>query len=225
MKYDTIVLDGNEVQFRIVPKNNKNTYFKFRKDGSIEITKSRYQSKKDVIKYMKENAVQFASKLNKLRIVPTLREGYYCYFGDELKILLQDTKQVTVNVQNNSISIPSVELDPDGKRLKKAEREIVLNEVKRIKEKYINNRFVDINEINIKTRHTKTRFGSCNAKRKAINLNANLIHYDRRFLEYVFLHEISHLKHQDHGKEFYQLLENLCPNYKQLRKELREIYR
>jgi len=225
MKYDTIVLDGNEIQYRIVPKNNKNTYFKFRKDGTIEITKSRYQSKKDILKYMKQNAVQFSNKAKKVKVTSTIRDGYYCYFGEDFRIIEQDDSRVDIDVLNHTISIPRKEIDPEGIKLRKAERAILLEEVKHIEEQYLDNLYVNIKGIKIKTRHTKTRFGSCNAKRKTINLNANLVHYEKKYLEYVFLHEISHLKHQDHGKEFYALLEQLSPNYKQLRKELRELYR
>jgi len=224
MKYDTIVLDGTKVQYRIIPKNNKNTYFKFRKDGTIEITKSKYQSKRDILQYMKHNAIHFAKKVNQVRITPTIQEGYYCYFGKELKIIESDSK-VTVDIVNETISIPTKESDSDGTLLRKAERHMLMEELKHLEEKYLSNPFVSIEGIQIKTRHTKTRFGSCNAKRQTINLNANLVHYDKKYLEYVFLHEISHLKHQNHGKEFYALLEQLSPNYKQLRKELREIYR
>lgn len=225
MKTDTIKLNGKEIQYRIIPKNNKNTYFKFRKDGTIEITKSRYQSKRDVINYMKQNASVFVSKLEKVRITPKVKEGYYTYFGQEMKIEYIDSLHVRFDVFNNLVEIPSKEVDPDQQYLKKTERNILLYEVEDIQNKYINNPYVNIDKIKIKTRHTKTRFGSCNATKRTINLNTNLVHYDKKYLEYVFLHEIAHLKHQNHSNEYYQLLLKLCPNYKQLRKELREIYR
>ena len=225
MRYETIMLDGMKVQYRIIPKNNKNTYFKFRKNGTIEITKSRYQTKRDIIKYMKNNAVQFAEKVKKVKIVPTLREGYYSYFGKELKIVFHDQLIVQMDVSNNVVYLPSKELDSDSRLLRKTERDILLYEVALIEEKYQDNSYVNIENIKIKTRHTKTRFGSCNSKRRSINLNTNLVHYDKKYLEYVFLHEICHLTYQNHSREYYDLLEKICPNYKAIRKELKEIYR
>ena len=136
-----------------------------------------------------------------------------------------DRFHVKEDLLNDIMYIPSLDVDEEQLHLRKAERNLLLLEVKHIMEKYIDNPYVDISDITIKTRHTRTRFGSCNAKRKSINLNANLVHYDKQYLEYVFLHEIAHLKHQNHSKEYYDLLQLLCPNYKELRKELREIYR
>jgi hypothetical protein len=40
----------------------------------------------------------------------------------------------------------------------------------------------------------------------------------------VISHELCHLKHNNHGSEFYRLLENLVPDYKTLRKELRSYH-
>jgi len=225
VKTGTINLNGKEIQYNIIPKNNKNTYFKFRKDGTIHITKSRYQSTKDIIKYMKQNEAVFAHKIEKVTVVPTVKDGFYSYFGTNLKIEYIDTKNVKIDVLNDVIELPSKEIDPDQVYVRKAERNILLFEIETIKHKYRENPYVDINDIIIKTRHTKSRFGSCNAHRKTINLNTNLVHYDIQYLEYVFLHEIAHLVHQNHSKDYYDLLEKLCPNYKIIRKELRKIYR
>ena len=42
------------------------------------------------------------------------------------------------------------------------------------------------------------------------------------YTEYVFLHEIAHLVYPNHSKDYYNLLEKLCPNYKEVRKELKK---
>ena len=46
-----------------------------------------------------------------------------------------------------------------------------------------------------------------------------------KYIEYVFLHEITHLLVQNHSKDYYNLFEKLCPNYKQTRNELKELTR
>lgn len=225
MKFETIKLDGIVIQYRIIPKKNKNTYFKFRKDGTIEITKSRYQSKREIIQYMKEHASHFAEKIQKVQVLPTVKEGFYSYFGVEYQIKESDDSHVHVDPINQIIYIPSKDIDPQQNAIKKAERNRLLFELQHIEDKYMDNPYVDITGIQIKARHTKTRFGSCNASKRTINMNANLVHYDRKYLEYVFVHEICHLTHQNHSKEYYSLLETLYPNYLIVRKELREIYR
>ena len=67
-----------------------------------------------------------------------------------------------------------------------------------------------------------TRWGVCNKKNKTITLNLELIKKDIKYLDYVIVHELCHFIHFDHSKEFWNLVSKYCPNYKQLRKEMRD---
>ena len=60
----------------------------------------------------------------------------------------------------------------------------------------------------------KTRWGSCNYVKKYINLNTELIKRTPFEIEYVVLHELTHLKYPNHGKGFYNYVERYMPNYK-----------
>ena len=60
----------------------------------------------------------------------------------------------------------------------------------------------------------KTRWGSCNYVKKYINLNTELIKRTPFEIEYVILHELTHLKYPNHGKGFYNYVERYMPNYK-----------
>ena len=100
------------------------------------------------------------------------------------------------------------------------EKKIILEKLDKLKNKHLNNNLVDIRDITFKTRYMQTRFGSCNTVKKAININQHLVSFDEKYLEYIFLHEISHLVHQNHSKDYYQLLGKLSKNYAKLKKEL-----
>ncbi|MCU0472324.1 MAG: M48 family metallopeptidase [Bacteroidales bacterium] len=77
------------------------------------------------------------------------------------------------------------------------------------------------NPSEIVVKSLKSRWGSCSSKGR-ITLNAELIKLDERFADYVIIHELCHLKHHNHGKDYYNLLEELVPDYKSIRKELRK---
>jgi predicted metal-dependent hydrolase len=70
-------------------------------------------------------------------------------------------------------------------------------------------------------RTMKRRWGSCSGK-GIITLSTELIKLDDIFIEYVIIHELCHLKHHNHGPDFYKLLTELCPSWKSVRKELRK---
>ena len=69
-----------------------------------------------------------------------------------------------------------------------------------------------INHISFK--HMRTRWGSCNKAKGYINLNLDLITKKKEFIEYVVLHELAHLVHANHSRDFYALISKHMPDYK-----------
>jgi Predicted metal-dependent hydrolase len=69
-------------------------------------------------------------------------------------------------------------------------------------------------------RGQKSRWGSCSARRN-LSFNYKLMKYREEVIDYVIIHEMCHLKEMNHSKKFWALVENLCPNFKSLKKELK----
>lgn len=61
-------------------------------------------------------------------------------------------------------------------------------------------------------RKMKRRWGSCTAE-KVLFFNPEVISLPRPIISYVVMHELCHMKHLDHSKEFYQLLESVMPDW------------
>ncbi len=72
----------------------------------------------------------------------------------------------------------------------------------------------------LKVKKLKSRWGSCD-NRKNIILNTYLMQLDWKLIDYVILHELTHTEHQHHQSDFWDSLSKICPNYKELRKELK----
>ena len=72
----------------------------------------------------------------------------------------------------------------------------------------------------LKVRTTVSRWGSCSAK-GSISLSTNLVKKREELIDYVILHELCHLRHRNHGPNFYKLLGEICPEYLVLRAELK----
>ncbi|WP_084077686.1 M48 family metallopeptidase [Demequina sp. NBRC 110057] len=68
-----------------------------------------------------------------------------------------------------------------------------------------------------------TRWGSCNARLHKINLNVELARRGTDALEYVLVHELAHLFHQNHGPGFYALMDEMLPDWRARRKALRAL--
>lgn len=54
-----------------------------------------------------------------------------------------------------------------------------------------------------------------------IMLNGQLATMNPKYLDYVVLHELIHLKHDNHGPQFKEMLTKYMPNWKSIRKEMR----
>lgn len=79
---------------------------------------------------------------------------------------------------------------------------------------------VSYNRITI--RDQKTRWGSCSSKGN-LNFNFRLYYMPQHLMDYVIVHELSHRRHMDHSKEFWNEVGRFYPEYKKCVEELRHV--
>ena len=71
-------------------------------------------------------------------------------------------------------------------------------------------------------RRMKTKWGSCNPKSGRISLNLELAKKHPGCLEYIVVHEMTHLRERTHGDRFTVLLDDYLPNWRALRDQLNQ---
>lgn len=69
----------------------------------------------------------------------------------------------------------------------------------------------------------KTRWGSCNPEAQSIRLNTDLAKKPRGCLEYVIVHELTHLVEPTHSSRFVTLMDQFMPSWQFYRSELNEL--
>ena len=67
----------------------------------------------------------------------------------------------------------------------------------------------------------KTRWGSCSST-GTISYNWHLVLLPDAILDYVVVHELCHLQHMNHSKDFWDLVECILPDYRSRRNWLKE---
>lgn len=72
----------------------------------------------------------------------------------------------------------------------------------------------------ITLRAMKTRWGSCTPATGRIRLNLQLGIMEPKFLEYVLVHEMTHLWEKGHGEAFQRRMDQYLPQWRTLRNEL-----
>ena len=79
---------------------------------------------------------------------------------------------------------------------------------------------VDVNQVKI--RKMKTKWGTCDAKKKQILLNLEMAKKPPHCIDYVFVHELVHMIERNHTDRFIELLESAYPKWKKSKQELNQ---
>jgi predicted metal-dependent hydrolase len=71
----------------------------------------------------------------------------------------------------------------------------------------------------LQIRRMRKRWGSLSANGR-LTLNIDLILAPRECIDYVIVHELSHLRYADHGPKFYRFLDNVMPDWEKRKRKL-----
>jgi len=66
----------------------------------------------------------------------------------------------------------------------------------------------------VQVRRMKTRWGSCSTGKRTIRLNTELARRPPECLEYVLVHELTHLHEPSHNRRFYALMDRYLPTWR-----------
>lgn len=73
----------------------------------------------------------------------------------------------------------------------------------------------------ITIRDQKTRWGSRSSS-GTLSFNYRLMYAPPKVLDYVVVHELCHITHMNHSKEFWDMVESILPNYRELKQWLKQ---
>ena len=141
-------------------------------------------------------------------------ENNFYYLGKKFDIVYLNQKGLTMDY--DKVFVPR-DFDFDKWYMKEAKR-VFQDELDRIYNSFI----YKVPYPSLTVRKMKTRWGVCNYKTKRVTLNFNLIKKDIRYLDYVIVHELSHLLYHDHSKDFWRCVEDNMPEFKDIRKDLKK---
>ena len=172
--------------------------FVLQKMGWIKKKLSLQKSIKKLIrkKFKNEENFQFLGKDLKLKI--TISENKKSYIDDKfIYLVLKNNKENFKEKIKKKLEILFRETAKDVFKNK------TLNEAKKIK----------VTPKKIIVRSYKRRWGSCSHK-KDISYNWKLIMAPEKIIRYVVIHELCHLVHFNHSRDFWKSVEKIIPDYK-----------
>jgi len=164
------------------------------------------KKKKWITKKLKEQTNLVETKYKKFIDNTALQK-----FGKKKSLRYKKSISEKIVEKNDFIEIHSVSKNDIEIKLQKwlrEELEIYIYEKLNYYKKLMN---VKYNSVNIKL--YKRKLGSCSYNGK-LSFNLKIITMPRKVIDYIIIHELCHLKHFNHSKEFWCLVENYCPDYK-----------
>jgi len=207
-------LDDEDYEVEILKKGNKNTYVRVKEDLTIQVTTNHFATKHDIKNLLDRNQDFLRKTLGKREIEKQKDDDFY-FLGKKFDIVVVPILK-NIELDGNKLYVPDKSLL--DKWLKKQTLTIF---EERLKYNY------DLFEENIpyphlRIRSMKTRWGVCNRKNLIVTINSKLIKETMDKIDYVIIHELSHLVHFNHSRDFWEVVDKYCPKYKRIRKDLRE---
>lgn len=219
--------DGYTLDYMLDTGKRKNMYLCIREgkvtlktplnlseDKSISFLTSKEQWIKDNLSKSKPKTVGFAQFKNGESIM-LLGEKY------TLKLIYAD-KYFKPYFSEKTIIAATSESFPEDRLKLSIEKLINEFTVKQIQDTVF--KYAEITGLypeKITVKSMKSSWGRCSSDGN-ISINRDIIYHSRECLEYVIIHELCHLKHMNHSKDFWALVEQYCPDRKKIRKELNE---
>lgn len=191
------------------------------KDGIVKVSAPYLTSKATINKFINDN-VSFIDKCLKKQEIK--EEKRTIHINDKVNIL---NNQYLVLAISSKPKITEhfifVKEDLDiNKQIKILFKNKLLEKMTLITKKYYNIMPLNVAFPTIKIKDVKSKWGSYNKVKNEIIYSSELLFKDEKLYDYLVVHELSHILEFNHSVKFYEIVERYCPNYKVLRKQLKE---
>ncbi len=200
----------------------KNITLRLLQKDLIELKIPEKTSHKHIRNWIERNKKEIIQAINSLAT-----KAYYVYLENNQPVEILDTQYTCsfkysqrkkVDIRQNCIVFEIDDTSNLPKLMKKLAKKVLINFLENISKEI----GISFNKLYIKD--NVSNWGSCSSK-KNINLNYKIIFLPKNLARYIVVHELCHLIHMNHSKNFWNLVEKFIPNYKLLRKILRNKYR
>ncbi len=168
-------------------------------------------------KWVEEHIEIIAGQRDALeRHVETIR-----FTGRECRVV-QDSVPAPVLTRDMCLVVPETTVQK--------ERKLITDWYKRQAESLLTMRtqhwaeIMDLHPEKISISNARKRWGSCSSEGHVV-YSWRLIAADRDEIDYVIIHELSHIRFLNHSRAFWELVERYCPLYRQSEKKLNDLAR
>ena len=199
------------------------------KDGNVEV-KAPFNLKKNEIdafilkkeKWIK-NKILLQKKIKQLPKKKFIDGEVFKFLGKDLILKINISGEKKTYIKNNYICLDLKSNTKNNKEKIKKELELFYRSFseKILKEKtFIEAKKMNLKLEKIKVRSYKNRWGSCSSNGD-ISYNWKLIMAPKKIINYVIVHELCHLIHFNHSRNYWKEVSKKLPNYRKSKEWLK----
>lgn len=223
----SIVVENREICYHIERKRVKNLNLRVRKDGSVFVSANEMVPCEEIDRFIHSKASFIFKAIDHFYEMAQYKpqpkqyvsgETFYIQ-GRGLRLQVSQAKKDAISSDGVYIFLEMKDINNIEKRKRLVTRfldqqcKTVFSEV--IETLYPLVKKYGIDKPSLRIRDMETRWGSCLTKKKIITLNKRLLEAPRNCIEYVVMHELCHLVHPNHSKQFYSFLTMLMPDWRE----------
>ena len=229
---DFIHFDGQRIPYKVVVGLPNRTAFRFEKGILVIETRTGRLDPFDLLvtekrkKWICKYYPIIAERQRKVEafIRQVSQNKQVLYKGNWIDFDLQsNNKRFSLIINDKCLSYHTTPKRAQNRTFIDMACEAMLNQAKKeiaeMTYRMAESRHFNFNRVVVK--YVSTKWGSCSSNRN-ININWHAIHLRQEVIEYLILHELCHLKHMNHSKDFWALVASHCPNYKALDAEIKQ---
>ena len=220
------------VPVTIARKNIKNVHLKVFRDLEIVLSVPENVPKEWIVSFLNDHSKWIDCQITKYKRtsgynnLTNIKSGSSTQFlGKDVRIYKIESSENHIEVDEKKICIYVYDIhDEDcaqktfGEWWRKTAQEIYDKETKNLYDKIFKK--YGVQEPMVVIRKMKTLWGSCTPNKHKITLNEYLLKADLRCIQYVILHELTHLLYPNHSKDFYDFLTIHMPDWIERKKQL-----
>lgn len=236
-KQEIRAVHGNErkLEYILTRKSVKNLNMRVKLDGTIQVSANRLVPVKYIDDFVLSHEKTLIKALDKYEKIKenTLQPLQYVsgekvrFLGEELHLLVE-TAFIEEVEKTGQFLFLRVKDTSDFTRKEKVMKKWLGRMQTEVFEQICREIYQEFKSMGvkypvIKIRSMKSRWGSCQPQRGIITLNSKMIASPKEAIEYVVLHEFAHFIHPNHSKDFYGLVEELMPDWKERRAMLESV--
>lgn len=215
-----IFYNNEKIKIEVIKKVKKTVSIKIKDEKNIILSVPKYYQTihcEMVIEKNKKWILDKIISINKKQDIGFFENGTVYFLGKEYKIELEKIDEILQFKENKIIineKLKNKIYETMINWYTNKAYEILLEKIKKYSE------IMSLKPEKIRIKNLKSAWGICYSSNN-ITFNYKIIAAEDKIIDYLVVHELAHIKHHNHSREYWKFVENYIPECKELRKILK----